>query len=293
MTTPTTELRPLSVSQYNSYTRCPHSWYLDRILKAWNRPAAWLPQGSAVHTVAECIELAKLGPTDARCGPQGEHVADCECRSGSPLSLEAAQDIFREEYAKEVGQYTEITPNFDWWFSSGPYRGAVDVERRYEIGLEQVEKFIRWDEAHPEEVIWIAPDGTPGIELGFDIELDGLRVRGFIDAIIAVPGRGVAVRDYKTGNTPGDDFQLGVYGVALQELYGVTPLTGDYYMAGKKGNPGKPTYPYDLTGWTRERVVSAFRELDENIRAERFEPKPEPSKCRFCSVQLACEFSLA
>jgi putative RecB family exonuclease len=45
--------------------------------------------------------------------------------------------------------------------------------------------------------------------------------------------------------------------------------------------------------WTRERVVSAFRELDENIRAERFEPKPEPSKCRFCSVQLACEFSLA
>jgi putative RecB family exonuclease len=113
------DLRPLSVSQRNSFERCPYSWHLERNLKAWQRPAAWLPQGSAVHTVAECIELAKL--------------------SGNPLSLEAAQDVFREEYAKEVGEYTEITPNFDWWFASGPYRGAADVERRYLIGLEQVE----------------------------------------------------------------------------------------------------------------------------------------------------------
>jgi putative RecB family exonuclease len=263
------DLRPLSVSQYNSYTRCPHSWYLDRVLKSWNRPAAWLPQGSAVHTVAECIELAKL--------------------AGTPLTLEEAQDVFREEYAKEVGQYTEITPNFDWWFASGPYRGAQDVERRYNIGLEQVEKLMAWTDNHPEEVIWIAPDGTPGIEIGFDIELDGLRVRGFIDAVIHHNDQ-IIVRDYKTGNSPGDDFQLGVYGLALAELYGIEqPQTGDYFMA----RTGKPTYPYKIGEWTRERVVSAFRELDENIRAERFEPKPEPSKCRFCSVQLSCQFSLA
>jgi putative RecB family exonuclease len=76
----------------------------------------------------------------------------------------------------------------------------------------------------------------------------------------------------------------------LAELYGIEqPQTADYFMA----RTGKPTYPYNIGEWTRERVVDAFRELDENIRAERFEPKPEPSKCRFCSVQLACEFSLA
>lgn len=271
MTAPTK--RPLSVSQYNSFTRCGYAWYLDRILKHWNRPAAWLPQGSAVHTVAEHIERSKL--------------------SGTPLDLEQAQDLFREEYAKEVGQYADTTPNFDWWFASGPYRGQQDIERRYLIGLEQVEKFMRWDEAHPDEVIWIAPDGTPGIEIAFDIELDGIRVRGFIDAVLADDHGQVYVRDYKTGNSPGDDFQLGVYGVALSEMYGVVAPAGDYFMAGKQGKPAKPTYQYDLTEWTRDKVSQRFQELDADIKAEKFEPNPEPSKCMFCSVNFSCEYSLA
>lgn len=265
MTAPA-ELRPLSVSQRNSYVRCPYSWYLDRVLKAWNRPAAWLPQGSAVHTVAEHIELRKL--------------------SGNPMSLEEAQEMFGEEYSKEVGKYTEITPNFEYWSKSGRYAGAVDVERRYGIGLGQVEKLMAWTDNHPEEAIWIAPDGTPGIEIGFDLELDGLRIRGFIDAVLKMNGT-VTVRDYKTGNNPGDDFQLGVYGLALAEMYGIEqPQVGDYWM----GRSGKPTYPYNIGEWTRNRVIGEFRDLDENIRAERFDPLPEASKCAFCDVALACKY---
>lgn len=268
MTAPA-ELRPLSVSQYNSFKRCGYAWYLDRVLKAWNRPAAWLPQGSAVHTVLEHIELRKL--------------------AGTPLSLQEAQEMFGEEYSKEVGQYTEHTPNFDWWFASGPYRGAQDVERRYTIGLGQIEKYLSRYEQHPGDAIWVAEDGTPGIELGFDIELDGLRVRGFIDQVIVENGN-LLVRDHKTGNMPGDDFQLGVYALAIAEKFGVEqPAVGDYFMA----KTGKPTYPYDLTGWTRERIVGEFRDLDENIKAERFEPKPDPKVCNFCSVNFSCEFSAA
>src|ERR1700744_3608116 len=101
------EMTPLSVSQYNSYTKCPYSWYLARRENAWQRPAAWLPQGSAVHTVAEHIELRK--------------------HAGNPMTLEEAQDLFRVEYSKEVGKYTEITPNFGWWFKSGQYDGETDV----------------------------------------------------------------------------------------------------------------------------------------------------------------------
>lgn len=264
----TTEKAYRSVSQLKQYERCPHSWYLARVLKSWSRPAAWLPQGSAVHTVAEHIERRKL--------------------AADPLDLEQAQDLFRSEYANEVAKYTEVTPNFEYWFKSGPYGGAVDVERRYEIGLGQVEKFMRWDEAHPEEVIWVAPDGTPGIELAFEIELDGIPVRGYIDAIVVAENGDLIVRDYKTGNSPGDDFQLGVYGVAIAETYaGVSqPVLGDYWMA----RSGKPTYPFDLRDWTRERVSQKFQELDENIRLERFDPLPEASKCNFCDVALACKY---
>ncbi len=265
-----------SVSQYNQYTRCPYSFKLARIDKVWQRPAAWLPQGSALHTVAEVYEKSKI--------------------QGDTMTLEEAQDLFGEEYAKEVEKYTETTPNFEWWSRSGPYGGERDLERRYLLGIEQVGRFIDWTEGHPEEVIWIAPDGTPGIEIGFDIDLDGVLVRGFIDAVIqnykATNGgpAPVMVRDYKSGNSPGDDFQLGVYGVALAEMYGIDPpQLGDYWM----GRSGKPTFPYQIGEWTRDKVSAKFRELEDNIQAERFDPDPEPSKCRFCDVSAACEYSQA
>ena len=273
-----------SVSQLKLYERCPYAYKLSRLDGVWQRPAAWLPQGSAVHEAVEAWE-----------------------RSGRTMSVEDTQDVFRESYMTHVNTYCEIAPNFDSWFKSGPYGGELDIERRFQIGLEQTAKYIDWYTDHPTEVIWIAPDGTPGIELGFDIDLDGVLVRGFIDAIIedtsdkvlSYDGLGVhvgnprsqpklIVRDNKTGNHPGDDFQLAVYAVALQEMYGTFgPYWGDYWM----GRSGKPTLLFDLRDWTREKVSQKFRELEDNIIAGNFEASPEPSKCRFCDVAWACEYS--
>ncbi|ERB55291.1 hypothetical protein N806_29695 [Rhodococcus sp. P27] len=254
-----------SVSQLNQYERCPLAYKLSRIDKVWQRPAAWLPQGSAVHEAAEAWE-----------------------RSGRTMTVEDAQEVYKTSYVEHTNKYAETTPNFDFWFRSGPYAGERDIERRFGIGLEQVEKYVDWYTEHPEEVIWIAPDGTPGIELGFDIDLDGVPVRGFIDAVIETEGK-VIVRDNKTGNTPGDDFQLGVYSVALAEQYGIeAPQIGDYWM----GRSGKPTYPYKIGEWTKERVTEKFHELEANIQAERFDADPEPSKCAFCDVNQSCPFAV-
>lgn len=256
-----------SVSQINQFTRCPMAYKLSRIDKVWARPAAWLPQGTAFHAVAEEFERRFDGSL--------------------PLDLAEAQEMFKHEYAKEIGRYTADTPNFEWWFWSGPYCGERDVERRYEIGLEQVEKFVTWRTTVGQE-IWVTPDGKPAIELAFKIELDGILVRGFIDAVIVLPGGSLRVRDYKTGSSPGDDFQLGVYALAVELMYGVRPLTGDYFMAGKKGQPAKPTAPYDLSHWTREAVTARFHEVEAEIQAGEFEARPEPSKCGFCDVNYHC-----
>lgn len=261
-------LLPLrSVSQINQYKRCPQAYKLGRIDKVWARPAAWLPQGTAFHAVAEEYE---------------KRVA-----AGNPMAFDEALDLFREYYANEVGDLTATTPNFEWWFWSGPYNGERDIERRYEIGLEQVEKFIGWRHAEGQE-IWVTPDGKPAIELDFKIELDGILVRGFIDAVVVIDGK-PHVRDYKTGNSPGDDFQLAVYALAIETLYpGVKVTTGDYFMAGKKGKPAKPTAPYDLTAWSREDISAVFQEVEAGIQAGLFEADPEPGKCGFCDVNLAC-----
>ncbi|AIK69104.1 Cas4 exonuclease [Mycobacterium phage Trike] len=259
-----------SVSQLKQYERCPYSYYLARIKRAWQRPAAWTAQGSAVHEAIEAWE-----------------------RSGRTMSLEEMSAVFRKSYDKYINESCADTPNFDWWFASGPYRGKRDISRREDIGQDQCEKYINWAESHPDEVIWIAPDGTPGIELAFDIDLDGVPVRGYIDAIVEVevaPGVWeLRVRDHKTGNQPGDDFQLAVYAIALSLMYGIEPpKTGDYWM----GRAGKPTYPFDLSDWPYERVAEKFRELEENLAAERFDPDPDPDKCKFCDVAHACDFAV-
>lgn len=255
---------PRSVSQYNQYERCPHAYYLSRKEQAWRRPAAWLAQGVAFHEVAELWKKA-----------------------GEEFTLEDAREAFQTAYAREINEACALTPNLEFWFASGPHRGEQDIARRWAIGLEQVEKFDRWIADHPDEVIWIAPDGTPGIELSFDIELDNVRVRGFIDAVLQMEDGSLLVRDYKTGNSPGDDFQLATYKIAVEELADVEVTTGEYWMA----KTGKPTKPFDLTKWTREEITRMFRELDENIEAERFDPKPERQKCRVCDVASSCDYA--
>lgn len=264
MTETTEDTRPhRSVSQYNQFYRCSWAYKLARIDKKWQRPAAWLPQGSAVHEAVEAYE-----------------------KSGRTMTLEQAQQVYDESYSAHVTRYAEETPNFDYWSRSGPYAGEDDINRRFEIGREQVAKYIRWATSTDDRVVWIAPDGTPGIELGFDIDLDGVLVRGFIDQV-SVVGDDVEVVDVKTGATPGDDFQLGVYSVALAETYGIEPpRLGAYWM----GKSGKLTYPYEIGEWTRERVSAAFRRLEDDIQAERFEPKPDPKVCLFCSVATSCAY---
>ena len=55
----------------------------------------------------------------------------------------------------------------------------------------------------------------------------------------------------------GDDFQLGVYARAVELTYNLSEgliEAGDYFMT----KTGKPTFPYDLTYWTNQRVADEF-----------------------------------
>ncbi|UDL16171.1 Cas4 exonuclease [Mycobacterium phage Parliament] len=263
----TYEKKPRSVSQLSQFDKCPFSWKLARHERVWKRPAAWLQQGTGVHAVAEKYMLSKL--------------------AGSPLTREECYEIFKAEYADGINEATEETPNLSWWFASGPYRGADDIERRWGIGLQQVDKTLDWIDNHQSLEVWHTPDGTPGIELAIEFELDGIEIRGYIDAVLVLDGE-VLVVDWKTGLKPGDDFQLAVYALALKQLYGVEITRGVYFMA----KTGKPTYPYDLTDWTREKISARFHEMERKLEAGDFTPKPGAS-CARCDVALSCEYSMA
>ena len=257
-----TEPEHRSVSQYNTYQKCPYAYKLGRIDEVWSRPAAWLAQGSAVHEAAEAWE-----------------------KSMRQLSVDDTKDVFRQSYETHINDMCEITPELNSWFASGPYRGQADIERRYIIGLNHVATYIDYYNNHPEEVIWIAPDGTPGIEIGFDIVLDDVLVRGFIDTVIQ-SGENIIVRDIKTGAKPGNEFQLATYAVGINETHGIQPTSLDFMMT----KTGKIESGYDISEWTKERISGMFRELEDNVQGGNFPPKPSADNCRFCDLSESCEY---
>lgn len=254
------------MSQVRDFERCGLAYKLARIDKVWERPAAWLDHGSAVHKAVELYE-----------------------QSGRTLTLEAAQQAALEEYRQGINRFLDETPNADYWFSSGPYRGFTDITRRADIAVTMVGRYYEWVEKHPDEVIWVDDEGKPGIELAFNFDLDGVAVRGYIDQLIADLGPytsnqdAVLVRDVKTGAQPGDDFQLKVYALAVEDVYDVEAKAGDYWM----GKSGKATKPYDLTKVSRQEVVDRFHAVDEGIKAGRFEPNPG-EHCGRCPVATSC-----
>lgn len=255
-----------SYSQIGAYERCPYAYYLDRVQQVWNEPASWLAHGSAVHEACEKWE-----------------------RTNRIATKEQARAWFREAYSRELQPSLDETPNLSFWSSSGPYKGPEDVVRRWKVGQEHVDRYIDFytDVKTHNQVIWIDPNGTPAIELDFDVDLDGVRVRGFIDAIIDHPKKGLIIRDTKTGQTPGDTVQLKIYAQAVEELHGVEVSKGDFFMTKR----GTPTRTSDLSTVSRQEVVDSFHAMDQAVKDEKFDPKPGPA-CERCTVKTSCAFSV-
>lgn len=245
-------------------------YYLERVEKVWQRPAAWLPMGTAVHEAAEKWEL-----------------------SNRTMSLEEAQQIFKDAYLRETNKYLDDTPNAKFWFRSGPYAGPEDIIRRYHLGVEHVERYFRWyTDKHPDEVPVIITAGEDAgkmlVEMPFVIDIGGVKVRGFIDYVGFDANDRVIVRDNKTGSTPGGPDQLATYALAVESKYpGLGSVdTGDFFMT----RTGKPTVPYQLTRVVKERLAEDFATMDAEVNAGNFPAKPEASKCMFCSVNSSCKY---
>jgi putative RecB family exonuclease len=223
--------------------------------------------GSAVHSAAEAWE-----------------------KSGRVMAPEDVRQVFRDTYKAKTDEMLEETPNTKYWQWSGRYNGEEDIPRRFKIGLEHVDRYLGWYEKHPEEVIWMTPDGTPAIELGFNLDLGGVEVQGMLDQAVKRywPGREtftVVARDIKTGNKPGKVEQLSLAGVAITEADpSIVPGKGDFLMT-KSGNP---TYPYDLINV--DVLTEKFVTMDAGVRAGDFPASPEDDKCRRCDVADSCRF---
>lgn len=261
---PKTDVR--SWSQLEQYRACPYQYYLARIEKVWQRPAAWFPMGSAVHAAAEAWERA--GRTEE---------AD-----------DLAISTYHESYDAETNEYLEDTPNTRWWEWSGPYDGEADILRREPIGEDHVRRYIAWYRRHPAQVPIVLEDGSLAVELPFEVEIGGVPVRGYLDYLGVIEDLGlIGPRDNKTGNKPGKALQLRTYAEAAKEILPDSGpmLYGDFMMT----KTGKPTVLQNLCQWSYDEFAAMWQGLDSGVKAGDF-PATPGAACARCSVRDSCEY---
>lgn len=206
----------------------------------------------------------------------------------------SVREVFRQEMdlavQQEIDQSGFAVPE---WFWAGPYDGHKSIDRWYDQGPEMVEAFIGWWEFNPEAEIWITPDGTPAIELPFEITLGSVPVRGFIDLVVQI-GTALVVVDLKTSaKTPGDYRQLALYACALELSYGIRPRYGTFFMCRGIGRGDKPkTYfmrpvELDKPQFSVEYLTREFALAEKAIQEGIFPAKPG-EQCARCGVAYAC-----
>lgn len=246
--------RARSWSQLSQYETCPKAYYLARITQAWEKPDAWRPMGTALHTAVEYWETHAVSSVDE--------------------VLPVAQRAYREG----VQVFLDETPNADAWHSSGTYKGTVDIPRRYAKLREHLEAYGRMRANLPP-----LRGDMASVEGEVTFDACGVAVTGFVDQI----RQGVIV-DLKTGSKkPEDASQLALYAAAIEQQTGERFERGAYVMTGV----GRPTpgriFHHDLVTIRVESLTARFHAMDDGVKNERFDPKPGEA-CRRCGVLSSC-----
>lgn len=104
------------------------------------------------------------------------------------------------------------------WISAG-YASAEDEKRHREFGREILSSFWKIHQADFRLPI--------ALERGFSLDVDGVKIRGFMDRVDKLDSGGLAIVDYKTNKDLftadylTDDLQLTIYQMAAEKTWGL------------------------------------------------------------------------
>ena len=264
----------LSRSQLDTYSDCGTKWLLQRGLSVPQTPAWALIGGSTVHEVTEVYDRALM---------QGEILDDEELRQEFDRTLESNTAAEEERYAipraqfRASGRASKEWPDKEteaWWRKKGP---------------EFVLAWKSWRNVTPWDLVpLVAADGSEHdpIELTFKLTLaEGLETWGAIDRVFTYQGHLIVV-DLKTGSyAPKKPDQLGDYSTAVEELLGVRPKWGYYWMARQGGVLDSE----DLTKerFTKPEMAKQYGMVQRGIQAGIFLANVG-MMCGSCSVRDYC-----
>lgn len=143
-----------------------------------------------------------------------------------------------------------------------------------------------WKIENPQEV------ALEGIETEVIGDVEGVRIKGFIDRFARLDDGSLVVQDYKTGKVPGPNFladkffQLFIYSVLLEKLgYDKPSKVSLIYLAGPK------VITWDVTEEnikeTESTIVNTKAKIDQYCKEEFF-PAKTSGLCNFCFFKSSC-----
>jgi putative RecB family exonuclease len=242
----------ISYSQYNTYTRCPRSWYLSKVRQGQELQSWYIPIGSAVHGK---IEDALRGVPD------------------KPMEA---------YFYPLVTRQMEIEPDLSQWLAGGPEAAPITHEKAlqravecYEKALQELEDIDVW------EVEYDASGRLPGLSVP---------IKAFVDIIGEHKKKGPVILDWKSGSTKPGNFQLETYAALLMSNNHKDPalnypgFRGRYVMLA----PGSANTRYvDLSKVDPREVGKKYQAVVERIEGKHYEAKAS-FNCKFCFQQDNC-----
>jgi putative RecB family exonuclease len=257
----------LSASQLSSFTGCGHRFYLERVVPEENRttpiPSWAMIGGTAIHKTFDEIVVEGLKGQDR-----------------------LARALFAKHFAEEIVRKTQDVADISTWRASGRASKAwPEKENRdwwAQAGEDQSAKFATiYDSPFlPGRVVSV--EGEFLIEVEHLVEVGNHQIKGYIDAVIELPDGSIIPRDYKSGKAPEDGLQLASYALAMQELFGVLPESGEYLLT-RKMTPAT----WDLRPLSRAVMAGLYDSLAKAKKEGIYLPRPS-SFCTACQVKAAC-----
>jgi putative RecB family exonuclease len=270
------ELPIRSYSQLSQLEECPEQYRLKRIERVPEAPAVWFPGGEAFHWATEDFD---------------HYVVDFGLEAAAaidwPSSFPAKFDLACQERIDKGD-----SPDLSTWRTAGVSKTlphGEDFRWWKEHGPEMVRDYVRWRyKTRDRYGIWVASDGTPGIEWDGVAELGGVPVTARADRIMVDLGTGATIIvDLKTGKkTPDNPLQLRIYRMVIERVTAEPMWYGAYYMA----REAKLTAPMVLDTTNEVALEERFARAERLHEAGIYLPRPGPN-CRQCAVKAHCIFA--
>jgi hypothetical protein len=186
-----------------------------------------------------------------------------------------------EEFAATQAETT--VPPEQWAAAS---RGKEDEEWWLKSGPRMLAQWAAWHTPDNPWQVWRTPEGQPAVELELNLMLGGVPVKMIIDRVLENQQGDLMVCDIKTGSSmPKHNLQLAFYAAGLDQMFGVRPRWGAYWM----GRSGSTSPLVDLTHLSTDKIVDIVVKFEKARHQQVF--LPNLSSCSMCGVKNACHWA--